>query len=120
MFLRSRPSDAQIEQFISSQSDSNFSYEAVGASVEGSIPLGYNVDHSRILLGHGEQTCHKAEQALRNWKTFEMPWVQLCWPDAPIESGTNVAILINHFGFWSLNASRIVRVIQDSGARERF
>ncbi len=120
MFLLSRPSHAQIEQFISSQSDSNFSYEPVSASVDGSIPLGYNVDHSRILLGHGSPTWHKAVQALRNWKMFEMPWVQLCWPHAPIEPGTNLAILISHFGFWSLNASRIVGVIQDSGASERY
>ena len=120
MFLLSRPSDDQIEQFICSQADSDFSYDALGASVDGLIPVGYNVDHTRTLLGHGDLTWQKAVQALRNWKTFEIPWVQLCWPDAPIELGTNVAVLISHFGFWSLNASRIVRVIEDSGARERF
>jgi uncharacterized protein (UPF0548 family) len=39
----------------------------------------------------------------------------LCWPDVGIAEGANVAILIRHFGFWSLNAARIVYVINQSG-----
>ncbi len=51
---------------------------------------------------------------------FDMPWVELCWPDASIEEGTTVAILISHLGFWSLNPCRIVYVIQEHGAHEKF
>jgi uncharacterized protein (UPF0548 family) len=50
---------------------------------------------------------------------FDIPWLRLCWPDAPIQPGTTVAILVSHFGFWSLNAARIVYVI-DEPARFGF
>jgi uncharacterized protein (UPF0548 family) len=49
-----------------------------------------------------------------------MPWVNLCWPETPIEVGRNVAILARHFGFWSLNAARIVYVIEETGDVEKF
>ncbi|MCI0348517.1 MAG: DUF1990 domain-containing protein [Acidobacteriales bacterium] len=120
MFLFSKPSNAQISEFISSQANSDFSYKRVGASVDGGIPPGFNVDHHRIRLGHGEKAWHKAVEAVQRWRMFEMPWLQLCWPDAPIAIGTTVAILISHYGFWSLNASRIVRIIQQSGTTSRY
>ena len=52
--------------------------------------------------------------AVRQWKMFDFPWVELCWPDTPIEKGRNVAILVDHFGFYSLNAARIVYTIDTS------
>jgi uncharacterized protein (UPF0548 family) len=35
----------------------------------------------------------------------------LCWPTSEIEEDRTVAILIRHFGFYSLNAARIVYTI---------
>lgn len=51
---------------------------------------------------------------------FSMPWVSLHWPSAPIQVGTDVAVLIHHFGFYSLNACRIVYVVDEKGPTERF
>jgi len=48
---------------------------------------------------------------------FELGWVRLCWPDAPIAEGTTVAILVFHFGFWSLSAARIVYVLDEPPGR---
>lgn len=44
---------------------------------------------------------------------FNIPWLRLCWPSAPIRAGTDVAVMVNHIGFWSLNACRIVYVVED-------
>jgi uncharacterized protein (UPF0548 family) len=44
----------------------------------------------------------------------ELGWVQLCWPNAAIHSGSNLAILVRHYGFYSLNGARIVYTIDDS------
>jgi hypothetical protein len=41
---------------------------------------------------------------------FSMPWVNLHWPSAPIQVGTDVAVSVHHLGFYSLNACRIVYV----------
>jgi uncharacterized protein (UPF0548 family) len=49
-----------------------------------------------------------------------MPWIELCWPDAPIEAGATVAVLVSHLGFWSLNACRIVYVIEESEKLQRY
>jgi uncharacterized protein (UPF0548 family) len=73
-----------------------------------------------VLLGHGDEIFERAKQAVRQWKMFAMPWVQLCWPDAAIEVGTTVAVLISHLGFWSLNPCRVVYVLEESGAVEKF
>ena len=49
-----------------------------------------------------------------------MSWVSLCWPETPIEPGATVAVLISHLGFWSMNAARIVYVIEEQGRIEKY
>ncbi|HTQ62273.1 MAG TPA: DUF1990 domain-containing protein [Candidatus Solibacter sp.] len=91
----------------------------MGASRD-QLPRGYTVDHNRMRLGEGPQAFDRAVKAICEWKMFEMPWVQLCWPDTPIREGATVAVLVSHFGFWSLNACRIVYVIEDNGEDKKF
>lgn len=49
-----------------------------------------------------------------------MPWLELCWPDTPNEPGATVAVVVSHLGFWSMNACRIVYVIDEPGPPERY
>jgi uncharacterized protein (UPF0548 family) len=51
---------------------------------------------------------------------FSMPWVSLYWPSAPIQVGTNVAVSVHHLGFYSLNACRIVYVVDEESPIKRF
>ena len=44
---------------------------------------------------------------------FNLGWVELSPSRAPIAVGSTVVVLVNHFGFWSLNFSRVVYVIDD-------
>jgi uncharacterized protein (UPF0548 family) len=37
-----------------------------------------------------------------------------------IESGATVAVVKSHLGFWSMNACRIVYVIEEQGSPERY
>jgi uncharacterized protein (UPF0548 family) len=119
MFCLSKLSRQSIIDFISAQSNQSFSYPEVGSSRQ-QAPLGYTIDHNRINLGHGSNTFERAKLAIRQWKMFDMSWVSLCWPETPIEPGTTVAVLVSHLGFWSLNASRIVYVIQEQGRIEKY
>ena len=112
MFLLRRPTDIKIQSFIDSIAESTFSYGNVGLSMNGS-PTGYNIDHNRICIGNGENDFNTAKDAIRSWKMFDFPWVNLCWTDTPIEVGKTVAIVVNHFGFWSISAARIVYVIDE-------
>lgn len=59
-------------------------------------------------IGHGREDFDRATAALKSWRQFELGWVTLLPPAAPIEPGVVVAVCIRHLGFWSLNGSRIV------------
>jgi uncharacterized protein (UPF0548 family) len=120
MFLLSKPSEAAVRRFISSQEDLPFSYREVGASREGVAPSGYVVDRYRMRLGEGPEAYARAAEALRGWRQFDLEWVRLLPSDAPIEAGTTVGVLARHYGFWSLNTARVVYLIEEVGDVERF
>jgi uncharacterized protein (UPF0548 family) len=119
VFFAQKPSDHQIREFLASQKDQPFSYQEVGTTREGA-PGGYNIDRHRIELGRGEDVFERARAAIREWKMFAAPWIRLCWPGVPIQTGSTVGVLVSHFGIWSLNAARIVYVIDDRGDTQRF
>ena len=119
LFRLTAPSEDEIRRFISKQRDSGFSYPQVGASAT-ALPAGYNVDHNRVQLGRGERTWQRATEAIRGWRMFSMPWVNLHWASAPIQVGTDVAVSVRLFGFYSLNACRIVYVVDEESPVKRF
>ncbi len=120
MFLLSKPNEQIISEFLAARRTDNFPYPEVGMSRAAKTPNGYNADHNRIKLGSGIKDFTKAVSAVRHWQMFALSWVQLCWTKTPIKVGETVAALINHLGFWSLNASRIVYVIEEPGAVEQY
>ena len=112
MFLLTKPDRTAIRHFLDQAAEQTFSYPERGATKD-TPPAGYNVDHNRTNLGSGVETFKSAKRAIREWKMFDFPWIDLCWPDTPIEVGQNVAIVASHLGFYSLNASRIVYTIDE-------
>jgi uncharacterized protein (UPF0548 family) len=118
MFLFAKPTEPTINKMILEQCDQPFSYAEVGTT-NTKLPPDYAVLHGRITLGHGAATFARAVEAIGQWKMFDVPNVWLCWPNAPIETGTTVAVLTRHFGFWSLNFCRIVYTIEENDAVRR-
>jgi uncharacterized protein (UPF0548 family) len=112
MFVRRRPADEAIRRFIAEQAAQPFSYADVGAT-RGDIPARYTVDRNRAVLGCGTEVFARAVAAVRGWQMFAIERVQLCWPTAPIEVGTTVAILAGAGAIWSLNACRIVYTVDE-------
>lgn len=115
MFLLNKPSEETVRQFIYAQRSLPFSYPQVGATncpPPNGLP-GYTIDHNRTRLGDGEETYQRAVSALRTWKQFELGWVTVVPPGNPLEVGGTVAVQTKTFGFWSLNATRIVYVIDE-------
>ncbi len=119
MFLLRKPSEAQIDSFIAAQQDSGFSYDPLGMTRD-SIPAGYTVDRNRVQLGSGDPCFKAAVRAIQQWKMFDFEWIKLCWSRAPIEQGSTVAVVVNHLGFWSMNACRIVYVLEEHGTVEKY
>lgn len=119
MFFIFKPSEKVIHNFLEKQVNDVFSYDEIGASLV-EKPMGYNIDHNRIQIGSGENDFAKAIEAVKRWEMFNFLWIEIYPKNAPVETGVNVAILINHFGFWSLNANRIVYKLEEKGEIEKY
>ncbi|GLC25948.1 DUF1990 family protein [Roseisolibacter agri] len=113
MFRLTRPDARAIAAFLAGQRDAAFTYDAVGATREGGAPAGYTVDHNRVRLGTGRATFERARDALHAWRMLRLGWASIQPADAPIAPGTTVAVVVRHYGFWSLNACRIVHAFDD-------
>src|SRR5690242_12405838 len=112
MLLLRPPSESRIRQILEAQLHAGFSYPDPGQT-RGSTRQGYQANHESFALGRGAAAFMRAQQAVRQWRMFDVGWIRLSWPAAPIEPGTTVAVLVRHFGFWSLNLCRIVYVIDE-------
>ena len=114
-----RPSTEAIREFLESQSKLGFTYSAVGAT--GTVPpLGYDVDHTRIKLGEGEEVFTRAKDALRRWEHFRLGWVEAWKPETTIKTGDVVAVVARQVGLWWLSACRIVYVVDEAEPINRF
>lgn len=119
MFLKAKPTDNELRRFVSRLAGSSYSYPDIGATAS-RVPDSYTIDHNRTRLGSGSVIWDRAVEAIRSWEMFNIGWVQLCWPDTSIHVGADVAVLIRHFGFYSLNGARIVYLINEDGPIKRF
>jgi uncharacterized protein (UPF0548 family) len=119
MFFPTKPSLTRVREVIGAHSDVPFSYPEVGAT-RTNPPSGYTLDHNRVQLGFGEDTFAGAVAAIRAWKQFDLGWVQAAPDDTPIKVDAAVAVVARHMGFWSLNVSRIVYIIEEQGPVEKF
>ncbi len=114
-----RPSTETIREFLASQSKLGFTYAAVGATAS-QAPAGYAVDHTRVKLGEGEEVYMKAKAALGRWEQFHLGWMEVWSPETPIKTGEAVAVIARSLGLWSLNACRIVYVVDEPGSVSRY
>ena len=119
MFFLTEPSDVEIRDFIASQRDLPFSYQAVGATND-SLPAGYTIDHNRIQLGSGRPVYECAVQALKEWKQFDLGWVGIVPGGLVLDVDVTVAVKARAFGTWSLSAARVVYLLEQDGPIKRF
>jgi uncharacterized protein (UPF0548 family) len=106
MFLVRKPAGEDIERFIAASRDLPLSYEPVGLARHGGS--GFRLDEEAWTIGSGEAAFERASAALREWRHFDLGWVELFPKRPPTAPGTVVAVLIRHLGFWSLNGCRVV------------
>jgi len=116
MFQLSRPTAAQIAAFLAAQRGSDFSYREVGATRHGTPPAGYTVDRNRVRLGVGAEVYRQAVAALRSWRMSTLGWSTIHQQSTAVVAGATIAVVLKHYGFWSLNAARIVYVFDEDVA----
>ena len=111
MFLTRQPSAASIQQFLRESKTLSLSYAPIG--IVSQVPAGYDADDSAVVIGSGEAGFERAKTALMRWKHFDLGWAGVHPAEASVELGSTVAVLVRHFGFWSLNGCRVLYFLGD-------
>jgi len=119
MFLARRPTPHKIERFLHASQDLPLSYGPIGIVTSHTV-VGRRLDEATIAVGRGIADFERARAALVAWKQFDIGWVETFPRHAPVTAGTVVAVLIRHFGFWSLNGCRVLYEVGGQTDTARF
>lgn len=98
-----------------------YSYADVGATRTGP-PAGWTVDRDVGVVGHGEADFRRGAERVRQLEMFDLPWIALLTP-GPVSAGRPVTFASRQLGVWTLNACRVVYVVDEqdaAGARFGF
>ena len=112
-------SDSKWKAFIAQQSAQSFSYAEVGATA-GAMPDGYSAYRGREGLGCGEACFRHAKSALDEWRQLRLGWLDVFPKGVPLKAGEVVAVGARIAGIWSLNACRIIYVIDQQVPIARY
>ena len=112
MFLFRQPTDVVIHAFLQAQARLDFTYSDSGATAT-IVPANYVVDHTRVRLGIGEEVFLRAKISLGGWEQFDLGWLKAFPTDTPIRSREVLSVVARTFGLRSLNAARIVYVVNE-------
>ncbi|MEW4455160.1 DUF1990 domain-containing protein [Bremerella sp. JC817] len=119
MFHFSSPDANTVEHFLARQRQHKFTYCHQGKTAT-TPPSGFQVDHTRVKLGHGIEAFRQAKEALGKWQQFDLGWVSAKPHQTAIREGETVCIVGKAVGMYWMNACRIVYVIDDTLHTPRF
>ncbi|PRP77699.1 hypothetical protein PROFUN_00560 [Planoprotostelium fungivorum] len=124
-----KPQETEVNRLLLEQKKKSLSYYPVKGTLDHATKeqfqsdpkyADFNVDGYRVYLGQGKQIFDRACEGLKAWKQFEMGWVELFYPDTPLQEGSDVVILAR-VGTYNLSACRVVYVIEeDTPQSHRF
>jgi uncharacterized protein (UPF0548 family) len=118
MFLLKRPTRRDIERFLDRSHSLPLSYGPTGI-VSGGSAVG-RLDEQVTTVGCGEADFKRATLALARWQHFNLGWVEAFPVEMSIDTGTDVAVLIHHLGFWSLNGARVLYQVGGTDGQAMF
>lgn len=119
MFSLRLPSADRLQRLIDTQAALDFTYSAVGMTKQ-LPPAGYTVDHNYVQLGTGATVFEAACEALRQWQQFPHGWIKIYPAQPEIKPGAVAAVAARVGALWTINACRIVYVLEPTAAERRF
>ena len=118
MFLLRRPSRREIERFIDRSHGLPLSYGPTG--IVRHRPAVKRFDEQLVNVGRGQTDFERARDALKRWHHFNIGWVEAFPMPLSVEAGTDIAVLIRHLGFWSLNGARVLYQVGGTNGQDAF
>jgi uncharacterized protein (UPF0548 family) len=120
VFRLTRPTADEIDHAIKEYSRlgamrAEFLASQIGLKVA-TLPAGWTHDYSRTQFGRGLESFQAAIRAFEQWRQFDLGWVNVANPGAPIKVGQTIAVQVHALGLWSLNLSQIVDVTRNAHA----
>jgi uncharacterized protein (UPF0548 family) len=117
VFSLQKPNNASLAASLAAARKLPFNYPQTVAT-EGGLntinpPPGYVRDHTRSQIGQGPSAFEAAKSAFRRWQQFDLGWVRIANPDAPIKVGEVVAMEARTFILWTRNFPRILYTIDE-------
>jgi uncharacterized protein (UPF0548 family) len=76
------------------------------------LPRGFAHDTRESMLGAGKRDFDAACEAFDQWLQFDLGWVRVANPSAPVAKEQIVAVEAHTLGLWSLNLSVITDVVR--------
>jgi uncharacterized protein (UPF0548 family) len=117
MFSLLRPSQSSILRKLETTRELPTSYgpplNTQSGPVGLHVPRGFVRDHSRSQIGRGAAAFEAAKSAFRRWEQFNLGWVRIANPEAPIEAAQIIAMESHTLGLWTLNFTRILYTIDE-------
>src|SRR6188508_3109266 len=122
--------DSGEKPHVSRNSSLVLDHRSLSAGLAGSAGVVWSDWHPRQHLasprragGHdrqGQERFRARQAGAQCMQHSEIGWVEAFPRDASIESGTVVAVLIRHLGFWSLNGCRVLYHLDGGDTRFGF
>ena len=113
MFVRGRPTDAQLDRVLAEQSSEAVTYPEVGATVRATRPAGYRHDSGQITLGRGDAVFELAVLGLRGWEAHRGAGLTVRPRTAELVEGTTVLVVLALPLLSAVAACRIVSVVDE-------
>jgi len=118
MFLFREPTEADVSKFRQAQLGAKLTYAAVGAT-RTSPPLGFRVNRFRAQIGHGRELYERAGQAVLDARILHLAWARPVLQNCPLRVDDTVVLVVRHKFAWSLNACRVIYLIDEQGPASR-
>jgi len=120
VFTLKRPTAAAIEGKIAAAGRLELDFQGIlgwpHGIMAGRLEPRMAHDFSRTRLGNGEAKFSAAKKAFERWVMFDLGWVRVANTNAAIELNQIVAVEAHTLGLWTLNLSKIVKVVDSATA----
>ncbi|MFI5053805.1 MAG: DUF1990 family protein [Acidimicrobiia bacterium] len=112
VFSLRAPTEAKRSQVFARERVSPLTYSEVGATLT-ELPPGYHHARGTIVVGRGDDAFARARDGIRAWCPLTAAGIEVVPPNAPIEVGTTVGLVIRLGPSYVLAACRVVVVIDE-------